>query len=326
MSYYLLQKTRTGILSPVISQRPMRNMTSTSVFLMCKDIQRELVNMCIYDGAVSYSDIIQFVNPYEYIFSPCPQTNKSVCTLQTATSLYCELTEVFDLVDVNITNPSCLIISESRDDIMKCIKNKYPLMITSRDIKLQYGFVFHEVKHNTSLDNYLTDMVKALMILLNSQSDNGTAIIKAHYLFHRPVLDIIYTLSSMYEKVYIVKPNTSNAMSHDKYIVCINKIPNKELYATNYDILLSKSSCRLFSLLDHKLPLTFINKINDINVILGQRQLEYLDQALTIMSSVNKYEVINSIVSKNVQKSAVMCEKLGLPYVKTNMFLEKRSC
>jgi hypothetical protein len=70
--------------------------------------------------------------------------------------------------------------------------------------------------------------------------------------------------------------------------------------------------------------LNFINRINDINVILGQRQLEHFDQALTIMSSANKYDAINSAVSKNIQKCASMCDKLGLPYVKTNMFLDKR--
>ncbi len=128
----------------------------------------------------------------------------------------------------------------------------------------------------------------------------------------------------MYEKVYIVKPNTSNAMSHDKYIVCLHKIPNHDLYASNYDILMRKKNNRLYSLVDNKMPLNFINKMNDINVILGQRQLEYFDQALTIMSSPNKYEAINGVVSKNMQKCTVMCEKLGLPYVKTNVFLEKR--
>jgi hypothetical protein len=66
-----------------------------------------------------------------------------------------------------------------------------------------------------------------------------------------------------------------------------------------------------------------VNKINDINVILGQRQLEYLDQALTIMHSTNKYDAVHSLMAKNLQKSVAMCEKLGLPFNKTNMFLDK---
>lgn len=368
MSYYLLQKTKSGVLSPVISQRPMRNMTSTSVFLMCKDIQRELVNMCIYDGIVSYLDIIQFVNPCEYIFSPCPHTDKPICTLQTKSGLYFELIEVFDLVDIKITQGTCLIHSDFSDDVLKCINKQchaMNIMVDGNQTVLQlrkkfliefqdsnsvshvdplihnqdltngmdsavftadakYGFLFHEVKHNTNLENYVTEMVNALMIILNHQSDNGIAILKVNYLFHRPILDVIYILSSMYEKVYIVKPNTSNAMSHDKYIVCKNKLPNTDLYKVNYDILRINANKRIYSLIDHNLPLSFINRINDINVIIGERQLEYFDQALTIMSSSNKYEAINAIVSKNIQKSASMCEKLGLPFVKTNIFLDKR--
>jgi hypothetical protein len=283
-----------------------------------------LVNMCIYDGIVSYLDIIQFVNPYEYIFSPCPRTEASVCALKPKSNLYYELSELFDLIDISIPNSNCLIHSEYQDDVMKCVYKQCPTMAFGSNTKSQYEFIYREIKHSISLDHYVTEMVKALMMLLDSQTDNGIAIIRTNYLYHRPILDVIYILSSMYEKVYIVKPNTSNAMSYDKYIVCINKIPNPELYQTNYDILASKMNKRLYSIVDHNLPLIFINKINDINVILGQRQLEYLDQALTIMSSVNKYDAINSVVSKNIQKCASMCEKLGLPYVKTNIFLDKR--
>jgi len=324
MSYYLLQKTNVGVLSPVISQRPMRNMTSTSVVLMCKNVQRELVNMCIYDGIVSYSDIIQFVNPYEYVFAACPNTDQSVSTLTPKSNSFYELTELFYLIDMNIPHTSCLLISDHPSDILNCIKRQYPLTKINTDAASRYGFIFYEVKHSVNLEIYVSEMIQSLMTLLKSQSDNGTAIIKVNYLFHRPILDVVYILSSMYEKVYIVKPNVSNAMSHDKYIVCLNKIPNDELYTINYEILLSKINKRLYSLVDNNLPLTFVNKINDVNVVLGQRQLEYLDQALTIMSSANKYELINGAVSKNMQKSASMCEKLGLPYVKTNMFLEKR--
>jgi hypothetical protein len=322
MSYYLLQKTKAVCITPTISSRPIRNMTSTSVFLMCKDIQRELVNMCIYDGIVSYADIIQFVNPYEYIFSPCPRTQTSVCSLKPNSNLYYELSEVFDTIDIPITNPYCFINSKFPDDIMKCVKKQYPTM--AFHASSQYGFVYTEINHSISLDHYVTEMASCLTTLLQSQTDNGVAIVRVNYLFHRPILDTIYILSSMYEKVYIMKPNTSNAMSQDKYIVCINKVPNPDLYKANCKNLINNRNKRLYSLVDHNLPLNFVNKMNDINVILGQRQLEYFDHALTIMSSANKYEAINCIVAKNMQKCASMCEKLGLPYVKTNIFLDKR--
>ena len=322
MSYYLLQKIKGQTLVPVISQRVMRNMTSTSVFIRCKDVQRELVNMCIYDGFISYTDIIQFVNPYEYVFSPSPQTKLPICTLKCKTNLYYELLEVFDLVDIKQTHKYSLLQTTNVDDVKRCLTNK--IVHTKVEPNTKYGFVFQDINHHANLDAYVTEIVNVLMVLLKSQDDNGVAIIKVNYLFHRPILDVVYILSSMYEKVYIVKPNTSNAMSQEKYIVCLNKIPNQELYNTNYDVLSSKSNKRLYSLVDHNLPISFINKINDINVILGERQLEYLDKALTIMSSANKYDVVNDTITKNIQKSVSLCEKLGLPFVKTNIFLDKR--
>ncbi len=302
----------------------MRNMTSTSVYLMCKNVQRELVNMCIYDGAISYADVIQFVNPYEYIFSPCPQTTTPICTLQTQSSSFFELWEICEMLDLQLEMKRCLLKTDHKDDVIKCVKQrtKQTMVVfhTIQNTKTQYGFVFYEVKYDASLENYVADMVTGLMTLLSSQSVGGTAIVKVNYLFHRPILDVVYILSSMYEQVYIVKPNISSAVSYDKYIVCINKILNQNNNA-NYEILSGFTNKRLYSLVGHNLPLSFVNKINDVNVILGQRQLEYLDQALTIMHSTNKYDAIHLQITKNAQKSAVMCEKLGLPFTKTNVFL-----
>lgn len=320
MSYYLIQKTVCGVLIPNVSTI-MRHETTASVFIMCNNIQRELVNICIGDGIFSYADIIQFVNPYEYIFSPCPRTQAPVCSLKPKSNLYYELSEVFDLIDITIPNTNGFIKCDFPDDVINSVHQKYPTMVFHSNS--QYGFVYHEIKYSMGRIHHDNELVTVLTTLLNSQSDNGVAIIKATFLFHRPVLDVVYILSSMYEKVYIVKPNTANALSNDKYIVCITKIPNTELNEMNYKTLL-KNQQRLHSLVGHKLPLTFINRMNDINVIIGQRQLEYYDKALTIASSINKYELIHNIILKNTQKCAAFCEKMGLPYVKTNMFLDKR--
>ena len=50
---------------------------------------------------------------------------------------------------------------------------------------------------------------------------------KISEIFHKPIVDALYFLSSLYEKVYVCKPNTSNIILFDKYIVCKNFIHNE---------------------------------------------------------------------------------------------------
>jgi hypothetical protein len=43
-----------------------------------------------------------------------------------------------------------------------------------------------------------------------------------HKRLYKPIIDVLYLLSSLYDKVYILKPNTSNISTFEKYIICKN--------------------------------------------------------------------------------------------------------
>jgi hypothetical protein len=73
-------------------------------------------------------------------------------------------------------------------------------------------------------------------------------------------------------------------------------------------------------LLNFNLPYYFKNKIDDINIIIGQQQLEALDQIITIYKNKNKDEKIETIKKSNIQKSVSWCEKYKIP---CNKFTEK---
>jgi ribosomal protein L7Ae-like RNA K-turn-binding protein len=176
-------------------------------------------------------------------------------------------------------------------------------------------------------------------LILHSQTNNGVAIIKIGYCFHKPVIDILYLLSSMYQKVYIVKPHTSNVMSYEKFIVCKNFILNENVKNT-YDFYIEKliefkniylnnvsnniTSKNISCLIDKDTPYFYINKIDDINNIIGQQQLETIDQVINIYKNKNKDDKIESIKKMNIQKSINWCEKMKIPYNKIyNKFSEK---
>lgn len=52
------------------------------------------------------------------------------------------------------------------------------------------------------------------------QKQGGTFILKVFDIFAQATIDILYILSSLYEKCYIIKPNTSRNANSEKYIVC----------------------------------------------------------------------------------------------------------
>ena len=73
------------------------------------------------------------------------------------------------------------------------------------------------------------------------------------------------------------------------------------------------------------LPYYFINKIDDINIIIGQQQLECMDQIIHMFKNNNQKERIELMRKANIQKSVNWCEKFKIPcnkfVEKTNIFL-----
>ena len=78
----------------------------------------------------------------------------------------------------------------------------------------------------------------------------------------------------------------------------------------------------ILSLFHNEIPAYFINKLNDINITLGQQQLEPLFQIINILKNKNKEEKIEILKKTNIQKSINWCEKYNVPF---NKFLDKNN-
>ena len=141
------------------------------------------------------------------------------------------------------------------------------------------------------------------------------------------IIDILYYLTSLYDRVYISKPNTNNIISFDKYIICINFLFDE---TDNYYLRNNYSNLILFlkrlennhitQILDSKVPYYFKNKIDDFNNIIGQQQLEGFNQIINIYKNKNKLDKIENIKKNNIQKSIAWCEKYSIP---CNKFADK---
>jgi hypothetical protein len=135
----------------------------------------------------------------------------------------------------------------------------------------------------------------------------------------------------MYEKVYIIKPTTSNIITFDKYIVCKNFICNNERIMQNkhnyvkFLFLLKKLANKsIVSIINYEISNIFKTKLNEINIIMGQQQLEALDHIIYLLKY-NKLDKPEIHKKNNILKSIIWCEKYKIPHNKLtdklNIFL-----
>jgi hypothetical protein len=160
------------------------------------------------------------------------------------------------------------------------------------------------------------------------QKKGGFFILKIFDIFSKLTVDMLYLLSCLYNEVYITKPHTSRMANSEKYIVCKN-------FLLDDSSMLYEVFCKEFSKLDttdeiHGILNTehdyyFLNKIEEINVVLGQRQLENIITTLNIISNRNNYDKVDSMKKLHIQKSISWCEKHDISSVKlyssNNIFL-----
>jgi len=354
MSYYLLPKIYNFLyVNPQDDINECQIYRSYSLYNFYNNIKTQIDNLCSKeDNALfnNYDELIKIVHPYEYIFNKVPGSKYSVSKLKPQTNVFYDLLEIFVTLNIfdlyNDKQIKTLHVSSICEDSNECIQmmrdNIFDDIFLNytdntdemyKNINsLKFDFIFFN-KPQKDINLYITKLIEFMMTILRYQSIGGTSMIKIDYIFHKPIVDLIYILSSLFEKVYIIKPNTSNITSFEKYIVCKNfnvvDEAKLEIHKSNYyklqSFIRNLNNRNIISIIDYEIPCYFTNKIDDINIIIGQQQLESLDQIINILKNKNKDEKIETIKKCNIQKSVYWCEKLQIPYnkfsEKTNIFL-----
>jgi hypothetical protein len=200
------------------------------------------------------------------------------------------------------------------------------------DIKIDlFVFEFKDEDY-ICLNQYIKNALLILYIISKYQSNNGISIIKFDGFFYKVIIDIIFILTGIYDKTYLIKPSISKITKGERYIICKNF--NQEIFNKNKlgnqleeklkDYLINNSTVfsnkNIHSFLKNEIPYYFLNKIEESNAVIGQQQLESYDQIINIFKHKNKEEKIENLKRNHIQKCIQWCEKNQIPH---NKFTDK---
>jgi len=361
MNYYTLPKTNNKIkLEPNISGKIVKPYISQTLLNYHDEIKDEVNHMYFNNKNhnISYEEIIKIVNPYEYIFSRVPGSNYSVSKLKTKSNMFYELFEIIQTIDLldsfkfDIMNS--LIVGENYEDSLECLEMlrenynidkffcfyEYNSKLHSCIEKNKFNFVIYELNKYNDVNQNIINLLELLIIVFTQLKENSIIIIKLNNTFYKPILEILYLFNSLFEKTLVIKPNTSDITSFDKYII-LQKLRLNQYYFdlfNNYNTVISDfiknynnkleinnynnitNNLHIQTIIKHDLPMYFLNKIDDINIIVGQQQLEAVNQIINMLKSKNIEDRIEIMKKNNIQKSVNWCEKFKIP---CNKFSDK---
>ena len=160
------------------------------------------------------------------------------------------------------------------------------------------------------------------------QKRGGHFILKIFDNFTRFTSELIYLLSMFYEKVYTVKPNTSRYANSERYIVCKNfKYHDTSSLTEIFKQVLEniKDNDYINQIFRFELPYIFTTRLEEINAIIGQQQIECIVNTLNMINHKNKNDKLEQLKNNHINKSTNWCIKYKQPYYKTiqqtNIFL-----
>lgn len=193
------------------------------------------------------------------------------------------------------------------------------------------GFDFSE-NFNEQESQAMKLLYAEVVYAIVMQKIGGSFILKVFDITTKSSLDILYLLTCFYEEVIVCKPLTSRIANSEKYIVCngfqtpsnyINIINN---ILSSYNSIMSQENFGSLFNMTHNM--IFINKIEEINAIFGQQQVENIAFTISLMSNRSKHERVEQLKKNHLNKCIEWCMKHNIPHEgkieNANIFLQKR--
>lgn len=351
MNYYIIPKNNFNINVEIqLINEPVAPIISNSLIFYLNDIHNNLSKIETMTASetlkpnITIDYISKFVNPFEFIRTIVPGYTISVSKIIQNANIFFELMEIFNLFNTSefLFSKKQMSIAHftsnyaSTNDLLSIFRNNINDKIINEEFNydtLINKFIVN--KYDTQFDllicefnpgdyndinKYINNLLLIFAILINYQTANGTCIIKIENVFYKAIIDIIFIFSAIYDKVYLIKPSISQITKGDRYIVCKSYNPTQpnllKQIETQIISILNEKNKFVFSLLKNDIPYYFLNKLEEINAVIGQQQLEAYDQIINIFKSTNREEKIELLKRNHIQKCIQWCEKNNLSHNK----------
>jgi hypothetical protein len=361
MNYYIIPKNNFNIRFNIqLTSNIVEPYISYSLIFYMNDIYNQLFKIQENEDKNKNKDITidyvnKIVNTFEFIHSNVPGSTISVSKVKADAIIFFDLMEAFQVFNINdmlslkdrinvahltnnytSTNYLLNMLREENEDnilsedfnydklyelfIKNTYKNKLDLIICE----------FHPDEYNDT-KKYINNMILVFLIIIKYQTNQGMCVIKMDNILYKAVIDVIFIISGIYDKIYLVKPSISNITKGERYLICKgfnedlnnqNKIlenVEEQLISKMNNSELMSNQC-INSIIDNELPYYFLNRLEESNLVIGQQQLEAFDQIINIFKNKNREEKIESLKRSHIQKCIQWCEKNQLPH---NKFIDK---
>tara|TARA_B100000795_G_scaffold264804_1_gene245769 strand:+ start:1999 stop:3195 length:1197 start_codon:yes stop_codon:yes gene_type:complete len=214
------------------------------------------------------------------------------------------------ILEKGVDNTGNLYNDENFKHCCTKYKNKFEIITADGGIDFSDDFNNQEIMASRLL-------ITQVFYALSMQKREGTFVLKIFDIFNKLSIDIVYLLSYYYESVFIVKPNTSRYANSEKYIVCISLKRDIDLTVKKkfYRTLKLLNNIRfdkynIASILNLEQNLYFLNIIQEINHILGQRQIENILYTIKLIENRDQYkDKIEKMKSVNIQRCIKWCNE-----------------
>jgi 23S rRNA U2552 (ribose-2'-O)-methylase RlmE/FtsJ len=176
-----------------------------------------------------------------------------------------------------------------------------------------------------------------IVYALVMQKKGGSFVLKIFDCFMQHTVDLLFILSSFYDKVYITKPQTSRYANSEKYVVCKGFIlPTCQHFFPFLHRAFEKMSMPsvketfISRFLSIPVSYFFTSRMEEYNAIFGQQQIENIHYTISLIDNKNKQEKIDNLIKMNIQKCVTWCMKYNVLHnvfspTTTNIFLSTPS-
>lgn len=343
------------------SKDKLKPYVSQSLNKYMKEIQHILeqqLGLEINKG-ISMKMLNQVIHTYNFLFGPVSGTEHPISQIETDHAVFFDIIEIYNTLKLHEELPNSsinmLFFGKSSSSVKFAInrqrgdQNDFTLVFEKlqstnnllsylspkienplfdlnipENMKTTCHVLYFEAsseKEYNELNKYILYLIRCITSISNYQALSGISIIKIDEITYKPIVDIIYLISGIYDKCYIMKPNTSNVITNERYLISkhyngISKTMCDSLISIYNELEKTRDDVIVESLLGNKIFSYFSNKLEESNIIIGQQRLDAYAQIINLLKSKNKMSKIDMLQKHNIQKCMFWCDKYKIPFNK----------